>query len=398
MLELREQIYRLVMIANSYVFLDDLKPNKNLESINDNGDESDYGDPFAKAQRSKDTLFPRHHADFYPHPGITVIDQARETESKAEWETHEEEPIKEKSLFAPPFSVEGPEAVRDEDMESEDKGHVPPPASSAIHNERPTKSEDALAILRTCRQVCAEASPVFYSMVEVVITPEEVVDLHDKEEFIQRKPKMKGIHADCMCHFQDTHYKEGIFETLGLASLLDFATFTRIERIRFDADYNFCLINDSPSLHVDEDFHTSPNNEAELIAFMKRTRTVENFVSLLATLPRLRQLGLILVIGVELDFQFDDDEDAEVTLDFDKASVANQRATELFMECGMLDPLRRLSNVQNFDLEVETEGREVDETDDKINYMVLKPKHAKMAQDLKEAIEHNWTANSSIRG
>ena len=388
MLELREKIYRLVVIANSYVVLDDLKPDKNVESINDSDDESDYSDELAETVRNQYNLISGYHAECYPHPGIPLLEQARESE--AEWETYEEESIKERSLFAPPFSVEGPEAVRDK--ESEHKGHAPPPANSARHNKRPTKSEDALAILRTCRQVYSEASPVFYSLVELVITPEEVVNMHDKEELVERNPKI-----------EDTRCKEEIYETLGLASLLDFATFTRIERIRFDADYNFLLIDDSPSLHVDEDFHTSPDNEAELIAFMKRTRTVENFVSLLATLPRLRQLDLILVVEVKpsIDFHSDDEEDEEAeTVDFEKMTVANQRATELFMECGMLDPLRKLSNVQNFDLEVQSESREMvdDDNIDANLFMVLKPKHAKMAQDLKEAIEHNWTVYSSIRG
>ena len=397
MLELRQKIYRLVVIANAYKALDDLKPDKNSKSVDDSSDESDYGDLLTKAQRSQHNLFSGYHAECYPHPGITLLEQAREMESEAEWETHEEDSIKERSLFAPPFSVEGPEAVRDEGLESEDKGHVPPPASSARHNKRSTKSEDALAILRTCHQVNSEASSVFYSLVELVITPEEVVNMRDKEEYVERNPKI-----DCIRHFQNTPCEKGMFETLGLDSLLDFATFTRIERIRFDADYNFLLIDDAPSLHVDEDFHTSPNNEAELIAFMKRTRTIENFVSLLATVPRLRQLDLILVIEVKpsVDFYSDDEEDEEAeTATFEKMSVANQRATELFMECGMLDPLRKLSNVQNFDLGVQSEAREmVDDDDLDANlFMVLRPKHVKIAQDLKEAIEQNWTANSSIR-
>ena len=128
---------------------------------------------------------------------------------------------------------------------------------------------------------------------------------------------------------------------------------------------------------------------------MKRTRTVENFVSLLATLPRLRQLSLTLVIEVRphMDFSLDsDDEDEETNrLDLEKMSVANERATELFIECGMLDPLRKLSNVENFDFEVQSESR-----NDDLDFMVLKPKHARMAQDLKESIERNCGTRSSI--
>ena len=281
-------------------------------------------------------------------------------------------------------------------MESEDRGHGIAPVSSARHNKGLMTSDFALAILRTCRQVYAEASPLFYSMVEVVLTPEEVVDLHDEEEIIEKNIVRKRIRPDYIRHFLDTHYEEGIFETLSLASLLDSATFTRLERICFDANYNFLIIGDSPSLYVDEDFHTSPNDEAKLISFMKRTRTVENFVSLLATLPRLRRLILRLAIQVkhQMGVDPDDEEDDEAdSVDFEKMDVANERATELFIECGMLDPLRKLSNVQNFDIKVQTKACKSDGYRD---IMVLKPKHASIIQDLKDAIEHDWTARSSI--
>ena len=266
-------------------------------------------------------------------------------------------------------------------MESEDNG--------------PMKSVLALAILRTCRQVYTEASQVFYAMAELVITPEDVVDLHDEDEIIERNPRM-FTRPIFMRHYQNTDY--GVFKALGLDSLLDFAAFIRIERICFDAYYNFLFGPDSPCLDVCKDFHTDPDTEANFIIFMKKTRTVKNLVSLLATLPRLRQLNLRLVLEVKnhRDLSSDEEDDEVGGLDFiEKMDVANERATELFMECGILNPLRDLSNVQNFDLQVRTELLTLvgcGETD----FMVLKPKHAKIAQDLKEAIEHNWTARSSI--
>ena len=199
-----------------------------------------------------------------------------------------------------------------------------------------------------------------------------------------------------MLWFLDPLYEEGIFETLGWGPLLDFAALSKGERIQFDADYNLLLIDGSPSLYVDEHFNTSPTDEAELISFMKRTRTVEIFVSLLATLPRLRQLSLTLAVEVKpnMDFSPDDEEDDEEAdiRDVEKMGAANETATELFIECGMLDPLRKLSNVENFDFEVQSESR-----NDDLDFMVLKPKHARMAQDLKEAIEHNWVARNGIK-
>ncbi len=384
------------MLGNCFVALGELKPNKNLESINDSGDESDHSDLFIEAQRGMDDFFPCTHAEFYPCPDISLIEQAG---SEAEWEANEEEPFNKERGFKREGRSEGTEDVRGEAMESKRNRHVLALADSSRNNEGAINSKCDLAILRTCRQVYAEASPLFYSRVEVVITPEEVVDLNVKEEFVERSAEMKQIRPDYMRHSKDTDYEKGIFDILGLASLLDFAAFARVERIRFDADYNFLLVDDSPSLYVDDDFYTSCNDEEELISFMKRTRTVENFVSLLATLPRLRQLELILVVEVkpEMDLdsedELDEEDDEQDSKDFEKIDVANERATEIFIECGILDPLRKLSNVQHFDLEVQTQARK---NDNDLDFMVLKPKHARIVQDLKKAIELNWIARSSI--
>ena len=346
--------------------LSEPKSNKSLDSINDSGDESDLGDLFPGSQRAMGNFFPCGRAEFYRHPDTSLIEEAGKTESEAKWEADEKEPIYEERGFKRGGKSEHTEGVG---------------------------GEHDLAILRTCRQVYAEASPLFYSMVKVVIPVGLTVDPNDKEEIIERCPEIKHIRPDHRRHSQSTGYEKGIFDILGLASL--FAAFARIERICFEADYNFFLVDDSPTLSVDDDFHTSSNDEAELISSMKRTSTVENFVSLLHTLPRLRQLDLRLSVEIEPPFNSEDEgEDEEQTgKNYKKIDVANERATELFIECGMLDPLRKLSNVQHFDLEVQTEVCTSNEDED---FMMLKPKHARMVQDLKEVIEYNWTTRSSI--
>ena len=341
------------------------KSNKSLDSINDSGDESDLGDLFPGSQRAMGNFFPCGRAEFYRHPDTSLIEEAGKTESEAKWEADEKEPIYEERGFKRGGKSEHTEGVG---------------------------GEHDLAILRTCRQVYAEASPLFYSMVKVVIPVGLTVDPNDKEEIIERSPEIKHIRPDYRRHSQSTGYEKGIFDILGLASVLDFAAFARIERICFEAYYCFYHIDDSPSLFVDDDFHTSSDDEAELISFMKRTRTMENFVSLLDALPRLRQLDLELVVVVkpQMDLDFEDGVDDE---SLEKMTVANERATEVFIECGMLDPLRKLSNVQHFHLEVQTEACKNDEDED---FMMLKPKHARMVQDLREVIEYNWTTRSSI--
>ena len=383
-LELREEIYRQVLVANSYVNLGQLKPKKKFLSITDSGDEIANGDPFA----------PGIHAASSP-PVISSLEEARKTESITEWDREKDGPIEEERVFKREGKSEETKDVQDEEMESGNNGHVLASASSAKQHEEATKSEDALAILRTCCQIYAETSPLFYSMLQVLVSPEDVVDLRDKAEIVQRNPEMKRVHADCMCHNQDIHYEERIFETLGLASLLDFEAFTRIENILFDGEYNLLFMDDVPSVYVDEEFHISPNDEEKLIAFIKRTRTVENLVSLLATLPRLRRLEFTLVLITPLDPRYYDEEDVEgQSVSFEKSRVVGERATELFMECGILDPLRKLTNVEDFDFVIETQARKLNNANSGI--MVLKPEYARMVQDLTETIEQNWIARNSI--
>ena len=397
MIEIREEIYRQVLLENCYLEMGELKPDKNLQSINDSDNESGNGDLFAKDQRGADNILPRINAEFYGHQGIPPIEQAGKTESGPGRDIDEEVSIEEETVCKRRRESEVTGNIRDTDMESKCNGHVLAPVTTTRHHERANENVVALAILRTCRQIYAEASPLFYSMLEVLVTPEDVVDLHVEEEIIQRRANMRPIQPICLFWFLEPLNGEGIFETLGWGSLLDFAAFSKVERIQFDADYNFHRIDKSPSLYVDENFYTSPNDEAELISFMKRTWTMENFVSLLATLPRLRQLSLTLVIEVNpnMDLPPDDEDDDEAdSLILEKMKVANERATELFIECGMLDPLRKLSNVQKFDLEVLNEDRKTTLDDPAI--MVPNPKHARMAQELKEAIEHNWVARNTI--
>ena len=75
-------------------------------------------------------------------------------------------------------------------------------------------------------------------MLEVTITPEQVVDLHVKKEIIRRSANMMPKRHWLHCHLCQVH-DSGIFEILGWGSLLDFAAWSKIERIQFDADYNF---------------------------------------------------------------------------------------------------------------------------------------------------------------
>lgn len=117
---------------------------------------------------------------------------------------------------------------------------------------------------------------------------------------------------------------------------------------------------------------------------------IQNFVDLLSNSPLIRHLEFILSVEVScknsIDYSsWDSDEESESeqdAKDTEKMEVADERATELFLESDVLDSLRQLSNVKCFSLEIETMRG--------YRFMEPKQKYVNMIADLKEAIENNW--------
>ena len=120
------------------------------------------------------------------------------------------------------------------------------------------------------------------------------------------------------------------------------------------------------------------------------TDVIQNFVELLSTSPCIRDLEINLMIDAKCSKSFDDmdsesdsSSSSEDLLDHDREYAANTRATELFLESGVLCPLSELSNVRTFSLKTATCGRG-DFTDR------LQQKHSDIIKDLKQMIERNW--------
>ena len=175
MIEIREKIYRQVLLGRCFVEIGELKTDQSLKLNSDSGDESDYSDSFVEAE----------------------CDMGGTSEDI--------------------------EDILAKETESNEGGSVLMPVITPRHHKEAIKSGVALAILRTCHQVYAEASTLFHSMLEVVITPEQVVDLHIEEEVIQRSANMKPMPLWLPFHLGQV-YKEGIFEILGWGFSLGFCS------------------------------------------------------------------------------------------------------------------------------------------------------------------------------
>jgi hypothetical protein len=125
---------------------------------------------------------------------------------------------------------------------------------------------------------------------------------------------------------------------------------------------------------------------------------MQDFVKLISLSPVLISLEIALEIEIMAnsnlrmeDEDEDDDEDDErqkaTELKIDRLmAVANERATEIFLDSGICDPLWTLRNVKNFSLNF---GFIRDEEAGEEEYKPL-PRHVKLIKKMKEKIETNF--------
>ncbi|KAF6218123.1 hypothetical protein HO133_006081 [Letharia lupina] len=118
-----------------------------------------------------------------------------------------------------------------------------------------------------------------------------------------------------------------------------------------------------PPSRVDDNYHTSREDEATFASLLLGpgsnrppvSNILQHLVDALLPVPYISQLDASLSVKVEPAFDIDDDEaDGEEGSDEGaerqdeeeerKMSVANERATELVLEAGVLDLLERLEN------------------------------------------------------
>lgn len=145
----------------------------------------------------------------------------------------------------------------------------------------------------------------------------------------------------------------------------------------------------APRLFVNNDLTINPDDEAELLAFYRSSTMIHQLFKILSNSHKIVCLEMSFDIEVlarydmsmDIDFEDDDedDEDEDDRREFNKMDVANECATSLFLESGLLAPLEKLSNVQNFRFDLE-----------ELHEYTPSPKQARMLNALKETIERNY--------
>lgn len=304
--------------------------------------------------------------------------------------------------------------------------------------ENGLKTKRHLAILRTNRQIYDEASALLHSDLTIDVNPGDAVT-DGPGNAIVKPTKKVWRHAPINDISSTNSNGQTIYKSLPLDGPVEPHVFARFEKISYLADFTFEPDQAAPSLYVNDDLSVNDEDAAKFVSYLTTATSttrwfedpipgrsfdngrretlqdvaditissvsvshpstagiIQNFVDLLSNSPFIRHLELTLTVEVrcknpidDLGSDSDDESDSQEAKDDEKVEVADERATELFLESGVLDPLRKLSNVKCFSFEIETMRG--------IKFMEPKQKYLNMVGDLKKATENNWVVKHGPR-
>lgn len=332
----------------------------------------------------------------------------------------------------------GHRSFDDEDDIKDEGNHATGLFKDALSTRGPQREpEDKrhLAILRANRQIYNEASTLLHSDLTIELDPgDALIDTPgnatvDPTRKVWRHAPIKGLGIGNV-------NGPTVYESAPLDGSVEPHVFAQFERVSYNASFDFHLDHAAaPIFCVDDDLRVRPEGAAKFISYLTTARSttrwfedpipgspsgngrrdtpqdvahitissvtvvqpstadiIQKFANLLSSSPLIRHLEFVLnvearheVLADDLSLDSDDETDSERAVE--KAGVANEKATELFLESSVLDSLRALSNVKCFSLVIDTFGR-------RARAMKPQQKHVEIIRNLKEAIERNWVVKN----
>ena len=296
-----------------------------------------------------------------------------------------------------------------------------------VNNKNEMEIKRHLAILRTNRQIYDEASALLHSDLRIFVKPgDALIDtpgnaVAERSRKLWRHAPSNGLHSAKISG-------QTVYNTPSLDGVLEPHVFAQFEKISYTGHFDFLMDRDAPGLHIDDDLRACAEDERMFVSYLTATKSVsrrrkgplpavradngfraaiqdntyskvvvtrpsvadviQKFVDLVSISPVIRNVEFILDVqvicsNVMESMEYDSGDSEQEAKEEEKDYAADERATELFLEAGILDSLRTLSNVMNFTFTIETIGRGCED-------MQPKKKHLEMIQDLKKAIESNW--------
>ncbi len=252
-----------------------------------------------------------------------------------------------------------------------------------------------LAIMGVNLEIYLEASALLYSEFTITVRPGYVPALKSREDdstqnFVE-STKNVWRHNPLLDPGKALPDGKVLYVTPELDGLMYPHVFARFQKVRFDCEFDFGLEPPKPTFFVNDDMSVHPAIEASFITLIKKSLVIQDFAKLISQSPLITHLEFDLDVEIESlpninldEVSLDSDEETEADIIIGKTeAVANARATELFLECGILDPLRSLLNIRDLHLRIMTMGQDG-------KPMELQAKHAGMVQNLKETVENNF--------
>jgi hypothetical protein len=250
------------------------------------------------------------------------------------------------------------------------------------------------AILCTNRQIYSEASSLLYTEGVITVESGDIVCL-------ARNPyaSVFGVPYHGAWRHNPLHGLGNeidgvvVYDTAKMSGKMDPHVFARFRKVRFDASFDF-EHTQAVELWIDDETFVVRKDDAERFTQILKTSTVmKDFVELISQSPIITSLEISLEVEVMVNSNLmneemldDMDSEAEETeFKIDKLmEMGDERAVEIFLDSGICDPLKELSNVKNFNF-----GFAFDHREEKDPYEPL-PKHVALIEEMKAAVEKNF--------
>lgn len=279
--------------------------------------------------------------------------------------------------------------------------------------------------MRVNRQIFNEASTLLHSNLTVVLSPgDALTDTSGNSTVSQTRNIWR--HAPRIGLGFTNSNGETVYNSYIMTGFMEPYIFARFEKIAYNAYFDFECDDMAPGFHINDNLSARAEDATKFLSYlttiksttrwfedplpgrplnMDRRDTVEDvadipissvtatqpstagiiqkFADLLLNSPFIRHLEVTLHLYARTGGRFEDpmssDDETESVAnerDIKREEVANERATELFLESGVLNCLRNLSNVKCLSINIATSGRGGE---------VMKPqkKHMGMIRDLK---------------
>ncbi|PMD51039.1 uncharacterized protein K444DRAFT_223792 [Hyaloscypha bicolor E] len=204
-------------------------------------------------------------------------------------------------------------------------------------------------ILRSNRQIYSEASSLMYSELIVVLTPGDIVCLRSNLEDTSAPNRGVWRHNPLAGTGVLGPHNGRIYNTPEMDGKMEPHVFSRFKHISLELEFN-CNPEDlagCPQLSIDPDLKIASEDCVKFQDFLRQTNIFRDLAEIICNSPRVTCLEILLEVSVDPadDINLTYPYTADDNLPDVYFMTVHTRAVEIFIESGIMDPLRSLSNV-----------------------------------------------------